>query len=75
MKSILMVSAVAWMLTIALALVSSPQKSAGNEALKSQVHGGDALRSKQTVKIPPCETSVVSAAVKEELELDNKLNR
>jgi hypothetical protein len=75
MKSILMVSAVAWMLTIALAMASSPRKSAGNEALKCLVDKGDVLHSKQTAQTPACETCVGCDADDGELELNHKLNR
>ena len=75
MKNILMVSAAAWLLTIALALVSLPPKSAGNEPLKCLVHKGDTLRSKQAEKSPPCKAYVGSDATPDELDPANELKR
>ena len=75
MKNILMVSAAAWLLTIALALVSLPPKSAGNEPLKCLVHKGDTLRSKQAEKSPLCEAYVGSDTAEVELGLADELKR
>ena len=75
MKNILMVSAVAWLLTIALALVSSPSKSAGNETLRCQVQKGGTTGSKQTTQSPTCEADVGSDTTQGELYPTTELKR
>lgn len=75
MKNILMVSAASWLLTIALALVSSPSKSAGNELLRCLVQKGGTLGSKQATKSPSCEAYVGSDTAEVELGLANELKR
>jgi len=75
MKNILLVSAVAWLLTIALALMSSPSKSAGNEPQKSLVQKGGTPGSKQATKSPPCEAYVGSDTTEDERDPVNVLKR
>jgi hypothetical protein len=73
MKNMIMVSAVAWLLTITLALVSSPSKSAGNELCL--VHKGGTLPSKTAAKLPTCEAYVGSDTRSEELDTAKELKR
>ena len=75
MKNILMVSAVAWLLTIALALVSLPSKSVGNEPLKCLVHKADTLRPKQATKSQLCEAYVGGGTTQDELGPADELKR
>ncbi len=75
MKNILMVSAAAWLLTIALALVSSPPKSVGNEPLRCLVQKGGLTGSKQVTKSTLCEAYVGSDTPQEDLGPANELKR
>jgi hypothetical protein len=75
MKNILLVSAAAWLLTIALALVSSPSKSAGNEPLRCLVQKSGTVQSKQATKSPICEASVGSDTTPDEIDPSNVLKR
>lgn len=75
MKNILMVSAVAWLLTITLALVSSPSKSAGNEPLECLVQKGGTTGSKQATISPTCEADVGSDTTQGELYPATELKR
>jgi hypothetical protein len=75
MKNILLVSAAAWLLTIALALVSSPSKSAANEPLRCLVQKGGTVQSKQATKSTSCQAYVGSDTRQDELEPANALKR
>jgi len=75
MKNILLVSAIAWLLTIALALVSSPSKSVGNEPLECLVQKGGTPDSKQARKSPPCEAYVGSDTAEDERDPVNVSKR
>ena len=75
MKNILMVSAAAWLLTIALALISSPPKSVGNEPLRCLVQKGGTTGSKQVTKSTSCEAYVDSDTPQEDLGPANELKR
>ncbi len=75
MKNILMVSAVAWLLTIALALVSSHSTSAGNEPLRCLVQKGGTTGSKQATKSTACQAYIGSDTTQDELEPANALKR
>jgi hypothetical protein len=70
-----LVSAVAWLLTIALALVSSPSKSALNEPLMSLVQKDGTLSSKIATKSPICEASVGSDTTPDEIDPSKVLKR
>lgn len=71
MKNILAVSAVAWLLTIALALMSSPPKSAQNESFECAIRDGDKPQSKKATKTAGCEAYVGSETTEDKLELAN----
>ena len=75
MKNILMVSAVAWLFTIALALVSSPSESAGNEPLKCLVPKAGTQHSKVATKSPMCEAYVGSDTAPDEIDPPSVLKR
>jgi hypothetical protein len=75
MKNILLVSAVAWLFTIALALVSSPSESAGNEPLKCLVQKGGTVQSKQATKSTSCQAYVGSDTTPDEIDPSNVLKR
>lgn len=75
MKNILMVSAVAWLLAIVLALMSSPPKSAGNEPLKCLVQKSNSRHSQKTEKSTLCEAYVGSDTPDDELGPANELKR
>jgi hypothetical protein len=75
MKNNLLVSAVAWLLTIALALMSSPSQSAGNEPLMCLVQNGGTPGSKQATKSPPCEAHGGGDVAEDERDPVNALKR